>query len=72
MTEREKIAILEDIMEADENSITADMVLKEIDEYDSMSALGIMIMFKNRFGKKISPEQMRAFVTVADVLAEME
>lgn len=68
MTNEEKIALLEDMLELDGGSLKPETVLSCIDEYDSMAKLSLIVMMDDEFGKKLSGEQIREFKTVQDVL----
>ncbi len=72
MTEQEKIALLEETLDAEEGSLKADMELTEVEEYDSMAKLSIIVMMEDEFGKKLSADDVRAFKTVGDILKWME
>ena len=72
MTEKEKLAKLEETMELDEGTLTPEMALDDIDEYDSMTKLLLTVMFQADFGKEVTPEQLKGFETVADILAMMD
>lgn len=72
MTEKEKLAKLEETMELDEGTLTPEMALDDIDEYDSMTKLLLTVMFQDDFGKEVTPEQIKGFETVADILAMMD
>lgn len=67
MTDLEKIALLEEIMELDENTLTRDTVLADIDEWDSITKLSLMASVKKQFGKVLSVTEIRGFVTVGDI-----
>lgn len=67
MTDLEKIALLEEIMELDENTLTRDTVLADIDEWDSITKLSLMASVKKQFGKVLSVTEIRGFVTVEDI-----
>lgn len=71
MTEQEKLALLEETLEMDEGSLSGDMDLDDVDEYDSMAKLGLIVMAEDEFGVKLSGEQIKAFKTVGDILAVM-
>ena len=43
MTNKEKLAALEDLMELDEGTLTEDTILEDIDEYDSMTKLALIV-----------------------------
>ena len=72
MTEQEKIALIEETLELDEGTLTPETVLAEIDEYDSMAKLSLIVMMDDEFGVKLTGEVIKGFVTVADILAQMK
>lgn len=72
MTNEEKLHMIEDALELDENTLTPEMVLADIEEYDSMSKLSLIVMIDDECHKKLTGEQLREFVTVQDVLDFME
>lgn len=72
MSEKEKLALLEETLEADEGSLGAEMKLDDVEEYDSLAKLAIVVMMEDHFDKKISAGDIRAFRTVADILQAME
>ncbi len=72
MSDKEKLAMLEDIMELDENTLSVDDVLEDYDEWDSITALSLISLLDEQFGKTISGEEIRAFKTVSDVLKVMK
>ena len=67
-----KLEKLEDLMDIDSGSLTPDLLLSDIEERDSLSALSYVVMMKDDFGKKISGDEIRAFKTVQDILNTME
>lgn len=68
MTNEEKIALLEDMLELDNGSLKPETVLAEIDEYDSMAKLSLIVLMDDECGKKLTGEQIREFKTVQDIL----
>ena len=71
MTQEEKLELLEELFEMDDK-LSPDRELNDIEEYDSIAKLAVMVMFEDEFGKKISGDQMRAFLKVKDILDLME
>ena len=71
MTEKEKISLLEETLEVDEGTLNSEMLLEEIDEYDSMSKLSIIVMMEDEFGKRLTSDDFKAFKTVGDILNAM-
>ena len=68
MTQEEKIALLEDMLELDVNTLTPETVLTDIEEYDSMAKLSLIVLMDEECGKKLTGEQIRTFKKVQDVL----
>lgn len=72
MSEQERIELLEEIMDLDPNTLHAEDILKNFEEWDSLTALTFISEMDERFNKKISGDQIKTFVTVADAIAVME
>ena len=72
MTQEEKIALLEDMLELEAGTLTAEIELSSIDEYDSMAKLSLIVIMDDEFGKKLTGEQIREFKTVQDILDFMD
>ncbi len=72
MTLNEKILLLEDMLELDGVSLTPETNLSDIDEYDSMAKLSLIVLMDDEFGKKLTGEQIREFKTVQDILDFMD
>lgn len=72
MNEKEKLALLEEIMELDEGTLSADDVLDDYAEWDSITALSFIALIDEKFGRTISGADVKKMKTVADVLEEMK
>ncbi len=72
MTIEEKLALLDETFEADEGTVQADMALDDIDEYDSMTKLSLIVMMEDEFGVKLTSEMVRKLETVQDILDLMK
>ena len=68
MTNPEKIALLEETWELDEGTLTEDTVLADLDEFDSMGKLSLIVLCDDEFGKKLPGETIKTFKTVKDIL----
>lgn len=68
MTNQEIINLIEEALEVDANSLTEATNLNEIEEYDSMAKLSIIVLADDEFSKKLTGETMREFVTVGDIV----
>ncbi len=71
MTEREKLSMLEDLLELEEGDLTLDRELDDVDEFDSMAKLSLIVMMEDEFGIKLTGENFKAFKTVGDIVAIM-
>lgn len=67
MTRQEFLEKLQDILERDEE-ITEDMVLADIDEWDSLAAMGIMAFFNKTLSVTLLPAEVREMKTVMDLI----
>ena len=71
MTEREKLDLLEDMLEMDEGDLSMDKELDDIDEYDSMAKLSLIVLMEDEFGVKLTGDVIKGFETVGDIVALM-
>lgn len=71
MSEQEKIAMLEDLLECEEGTLTADVNLDDVDEYDSMAKLSLIVMLQDEFDVDLDSETVKGFKTVGDILEKM-
>lgn len=72
MNDQEKIKLLEEFMDVDEGTLHLKDALADYEEWDSLTALTFIAEMDERFGKKITGEQIKGFVTVADAIAVMQ
>lgn len=68
MTNAEKIALLEDAWELDDGTLTEETVLEELEEFDSMGKLSLIVLCDDEFGKKLPGDTIKSFQTVKDIL----
>lgn len=71
MTTQEKIALLEEAWELDEGTLTEDTVLDDVDEYDSMAKLSLIVLMDDEFGVKLTGDVIKGFETVGDIVKLM-
>lgn len=67
-----KIEMLEDLFEIEDGTLVPEMSLEEMDEYDSMSKLSLIVLMDEEFGKKLTGEQILKFKTIQDILDFMQ
>lgn len=68
MTDQEKIAKLEEMMELEADTLQEDTVLADLDEWNSMARLSFIVLMDEEFQKKVSAAQLKNFVLVKDIL----
>ena len=68
MTDAQKLQLIEETLELDTNSLSADLSLDSIDAYDSMAKLALIVMMDDEFKKKLTGEKIREFKTVRDIM----
>jgi Phosphopantetheine attachment site. len=65
---KEKLMKLEELMDLEEGSLHAEEQLSEIEEWDSITHLSLIILLEDDYDKEISGEEVRALKTVQDIL----
>jgi acyl carrier protein len=71
MKENEKIGLLAEIFEVESDSLSVETRLESL-KWDSMAYLSLIAIVNEHFGKKISAQQLKSFVTIGDLLTVME
>lgn len=69
---KEKFAMLEDMLELEEGTLKETTVLDNLEEWDSMTKLSLIVMMDDDFDKKISGDQIKTLKSVKDILNMME
>lgn len=69
---KEKLALIEEAIDVDEGTLSPETVLAEVDEWDSIAALSLIVMLDENFEQTISGEQIKALRTVEDIFAYMK
>lgn len=67
MSLKEKLEALEEILELDEGILKEDMLLEDIDEWDSMSKLYLVTYVKKNLKRRLTVDEIKEFVTVKDI-----
>ena len=67
MTEKEKLELAEEIMDVEEDTYWIEVEFENIDEWDSLSALTLIVESKKRWGKVITTEIIDELKTVSDL-----
>lgn len=72
MSITEKMELLEETLDVEEGALTEATILADLEQWDSMTKLAIIVMMDDEFGKTIKADDIKAFVTVKDILDCME
>ena len=62
----EKLELLEEIMDY-EDSLGVDMVLSDLEEWDSLSTLALAAKVKELYGEILTNDEIQNFKTVKDI-----
>lgn len=60
--------MIEDMLDVESGSLTEQTLLADIEEYDSMAKLSLIVMSDDEFDKKLTGEQILKFVTIQDIV----
>lgn len=71
MTTERKIELLEEMMELDEGTLTPETDLEDIEEWDSMAKLSLIVLVDDECGKSLTGQEIKGFTTVQDILDYM-
>lgn len=66
MSLEEKLELLEEIMDY-EDSLGVDMVLSDLEEWDSLSTLALAAKVKELYGENLTNDEIQNFKTVKDI-----
>ena len=55
-----------------EGLLSVDMMLSDVEEWDSMSKLALIVMMEDEFGKKLNGDMIRGLESVQDILDLMQ
>ncbi|RKY75397.1 acyl carrier protein [candidate division KSB1 bacterium] len=69
MEKKHFIELLKETLEIDESvQIDENTMLTDLEEYDSLSTLGIIALIDEHFGKKLSGEDLQNITTVKSLM----
>ena len=66
MSLEEKLELLEEIMDY-EDSLGVDMVLSDLEEWDSLSTLALAAKVKELYGENLTNDEIQNFKTVKEI-----
>jgi acyl carrier protein len=72
MTNKEKLNQLEELLDTEKDTLSEEMELKELSQWDSMAVIALIAMFDDTFEKVITAAEVKKFKTINDILEKME
>ena len=72
MNLQEKLTLIEEVLDVEKGSLTPETLLAEVDEWDSIAALSLVVMLDEKFEKTVSGVQIKALASVNDILDYMD
>ena len=72
MNLQEKLTLIEEVLDVETGSLTPETLLAEVDEWDSIAALSLVVMLDEKFEKTVSGVQIKALASVNDILDYMD
>ncbi len=69
---KEKLNILADLFNMDQDILTEETELDQLDEWDSIASITTIAMIDSIFGKEITPEEVKKFRTIKDITDIMD
>ena len=68
---KEKLALIEEVLDVEEGSLSPETELADVDEWDSIAALSLIVMLDEKFEKTLIGSQINALDSVNDILSYM-
>ena len=72
MEDLKKLQLLTELFEMEDGELKPENVLEDLDCWDSMMRLSLIVMIDEECGKKVSGEDIKSFETVRDIMDFME
>ena len=66
MSKEEKMEVIGEILDL-EKPVELDVALDDLEEWDSLARLALIVKVKQLYGNDLTTEDMRAFITVKDI-----
>jgi len=72
MNIKEKLSLIEEMLELEAGSLSPEDSLDQYDQWDSLAALSLIVLLDENFSKQISGEKIKGLKTINDILRIME
>lgn len=71
MENQKKLEQLADMFEIEVSGLTPETKLEELDEWDSLAKLSLIVLMDDEYGKKLTGDEIKQFVTIGDIMNYM-
>lgn len=72
MTTQDKLCLLGTIMEATNGELTENTLVSELEEWDSLVQLGLIVLMKDEFDRVLPAKDIKNIKSVRDILDYMK
>lgn len=72
MKDERKLELIAEILDVEQESLTPETILSDLEEWDSIALISFMAMMDDEFDKIVKGADVKAQKTVADLMALME
>jgi acyl carrier protein len=72
MTNKDKCALLEEILEVEEGTINEEMCLNEVNQWDSIAQISFISLMDDKFDRLVGHDEIKKCHTINDLLCMME
>lgn len=71
MTNQQKLAEIADILEMEPEELTPELILDELETWDSIAVLSVISIMNDKFNKFPNADEIRRYKTIGDLLDAM-
>ena len=72
MTKEEKMALLEELFDAEEGSLDPSAELSSVEGWDSMTKLSLIVLMDDECGKTLKSDDIKKFNTIQYIMDYMD
>ena len=72
MSDEKKLELLAEVFDCEVNDLSTEMLVEELENWDSMTKLSLIVMMDDECGKTLSSDQIKGFKTLGDIMSFMD
>ena len=72
MNLEEKLSLIAEALDIEPGTLKPETRLEDLQEWDSLGMLSLITMLDKHFSVRLQPDEIRALVTVEDILSRMK